>query len=98
MKCQPEVIRRRPAAVGDADRLHMLGAIAVGDLTIAVASDHGRGGLCRRFLAERGCCGSQGETTCQRGAAPEELPSSTSFRTHGLSLSDGLTWRSLLAV
>ena len=32
MKRQPEVIRRRPAAVGDADRRHMLGAIAVGDL------------------------------------------------------------------
>src|SRR5207249_11695632 len=55
MKRKPEVIRRRPAAVGDADRLHMLRAIAVGDLTIVVALDHGRGCMCHWFLAERGC-------------------------------------------
>src|ERR1700730_8714498 len=83
MKRKPEVIRRRPAAVGDADRLHMLRAIAVGDLTILVPLDHGRGCMCHWFLADRGCYGSQGETTGQRGTAFEEFPSSRSFRTHG---------------
>src|SRR6516162_10971361 len=63
MKGKPEVIRRRPAAVGDADRLHILRAIAVGDLTIAVALDHGRRCMCHGCLAERGCCSSQSETT-----------------------------------
>src|SRR6185436_15982862 len=82
MKRQPELIRRRPAAVGDADRLHVLGAIAVGDLTILVALDHGRGCMCHLFLAERGYRGSQGETTGQRGAAFKEFSSSRSFRTH----------------
>src|SRR5439155_25439190 len=86
MKRKPEVIRRRPAAVWDADRLHMLRAIAVGDLTVVVALDHGRRCMCQWFLAERGCRGSQGETTGQRGAALQELPPIKAFRPPRCSL------------
>ena len=65
MKDEPEGIGRRPAAVGDAYRGDETRAVAVGDL-ILVALDHWWGCWC---LADRGCCGSQGETTGQRGAA-----------------------------
>src|SRR5882762_9384676 len=79
MKDEPEGIGRRPAAVGYAYRGNETRAVAVGDV-ILVALDH-----CWRCwrLAHRGCYGSQGETTGQRGAAFKEFPSSRSFRAHG---------------
>src|SRR5687768_943407 len=78
MKVEPEGIRRRPTAVGDADRRDETRAVAVGDL-ILVALDHWWRWWC---LGERRCCGSQGETTGQRGTAFEEFSSSRSFRVH----------------
>src|SRR6476469_6093947 len=84
MKGKPEVVGGRPAAVWDADRGHMLGACAVGDL-ISLLLDHRRGGWCL-CLAEGGREGSQGVTTGQRGAALQESPSIQSFRTHGCLL------------
>src|SRR5262245_61254693 len=93
MKREPEGIRRRPAAVRDADRRYMLGAIAVGDLTIVVAPDHRR--RCRG-LAEGGCYASQGETTGQRGTAFQKIPSSRSFRTHRSLLRRWPAWQPFL--
>ena len=83
MKHEPEAIGRRPAAhgVGYAYRSNETRAIAVGDL-ILVALDHSWGCWRCRCLADRGCHGSQGETTGQRGTASKEFPSSRSFRTH----------------
>src|SRR5687768_85233 len=78
MEVEAERIRRRPAAVSDAHRGDETRAFAVGDL-ILVALDH-RWRV--RRLADRGCCSSQGETTGQRGAAFQEVPSRRSFRVH----------------
>ncbi len=58
----------------------MLGAVAVGDLILALL-DHRWGVML--FLADRGCDGSDGETAGQRGAALQESPTIRSFRTHG---------------
>src|SRR5262245_37200896 len=83
MKREPEVIGRRSAVHGvrDAYRGHVTRAVAVGDL-ILVALEHGRRRVCLVCLAESGCCGSQGKTPGQRGAALQKFPSSRSFRSH----------------
>ncbi len=85
MKREPPVIRRGPAAVGDAHGRDARRSLAVGDLVLAFF-DHRRRVVClvaRGCLAARGRCGSQGETPSQRGAALKEFPPSRSFRTHG---------------
>src|SRR5215510_10072147 len=77
MKDEPEVIGRRPAAVGYAYRFDERRAVAVGDL-ILVALSHWWGCGC---LADRGCRCSQ-QTANQCGAAFQEFSSTRSFRTH----------------
>src|SRR5262245_43083066 len=77
MKDEPEVIGRRPAAVGYAYRVDKTRADAVGD-QILVALDHWGGCRC---LTDRGCRCSQ-QTANQRGAF-QEFSSTRSFRTHG---------------
>src|SRR5215510_4991400 len=77
MEDEPEVIGRRPAAVGYAYRVHETRADAVGD-QILVALDHWWG---RRCLADRGGRCSQ-QTADQCRAAFQEFSSTRLFRTH----------------
>src|SRR5262245_57092794 len=89
MEDEPEVIGRRPAAVGYAYRVDETRSDAVGD-QILVALDHCWGCRC---LADRGCRCSQ-QTADQCGAAFQKFSSTRSFRIHESSPSNELCRKS----
>src|SRR5262249_19587351 len=90
MEDEPEVIGRRPAAVGYAYRVDETRANPVCD-QILVALDHWWGCRC---LADRGGRCSQ-QTADQCGAAFQEFSSTRLFRTHESSPSNELCRKSL---